>query len=471
MESKQLKTEQKVNRLANEKSPYLLQHKYNPVDWYPWGSEAFEKAKKEDKPIFLSVGYSTCHWCHVMAHESFESEETAKIMNEYFVNIKMDREERPDIDKIYMTYVQATSGGGGWPMSVFLTPDLKPILAGTYFPPKDQYGRKGFPSVLKTIHEAWKMKRKAIEEHSNSMTESIRDSIEKTDIAEKTPEEESIDLCFKQIDSGFDDIEGGFSKAPKFPRPVIFDFLFRYGIDDEDPKDHLIAQKMSFFTLKKMSNGGMYDHIGGGYHRYSVTPDWHIPHYEKMLYDQGQILVSLSEAYQLSKDTFYLEKAKETANYVLTKLSHPEGGFYCAEDADSLPTPQAHKTVEGAFYVWSYDEIEKLIPKNDLEIFCAYFGIEKNGNAPEDADPHGELAGKNTLIVRSGAKKIAEKFQITEKKVEEIILNGKKILYEAREKRVRPHLDDKVLVAWNGNYSSLILMTSSMIILKNRIND
>ncbi|HEY2343989.1 MAG TPA: thioredoxin domain-containing protein, partial [Chthoniobacteraceae bacterium] len=320
-----------TNRLAREKSPYLLQHQHNPVDWYPWGEEAFEKARRENKPIFLSVGYSTCHWCHVMAHESFENPETAKIMNEHFVNIKVDREERPDVDKVYMTYVQATTGGGGWPMSVFLTPELKPFFGGTYFPPENRYGRIGFPELLGRIAEAWNKDHANLAASADQAVDALRQ------FSSSTPKEEGdgakqIETCFNQLSRSFDEELGGFGGAPKFPHPVSLNLLFRVAARaGADSRDGHRAQEMALFTLKKMAEGGMHDHLGGGFHRYSVDRFWHIPHFEKMLYDQAELACSYLDAYQVTHDPQWQAAVWDILGYVRRDMTDKEGGFYSAE--------------------------------------------------------------------------------------------------------------------------------------------
>src|SRR5215212_5918138 len=303
----------KRNRLAKETSPYLLQHAYNPVDWYPWGEEAFEKARREDKPIFLSIGYSTCHWCHVMAHESFESSDTADIMNREFVNIKVDREERPDVDRVYMTCVQATTSGGGWPMSVWLTPDLKPFVGGTYFPPEDRYGQPGFKKVLERIATAWKQNHDKIAEQGGQIVAALRES----QIASKTVGEgkinaEALDAAYRQIEGSYDAKQGGFGNAPKFPRPVTLNFLTRFYARDPKSDSGKHALEMALFTLRKMAAGGMHDHVGGGFHRYSVDAYWHVPHFEKMLYDQAQLTAAYLDAFQISSEPLFQTVARDT---------------------------------------------------------------------------------------------------------------------------------------------------------------
>src|SRR6266480_232692 len=324
-----------TNRLAHEKSPYLLQHAHNPVDWYPWGEEAFEKARRENKPIFLSIGYSTCHWCHVMAHESFEDEATAAIMNREFVNIKVDREERPDVDRVYMTFVQATTGGGGWPMSVWLTPDLKPFVGGTYFPPEDRYGQPGFKKVLERIAAAWKQDHDKIAEQGGRIVAALRESqTGATD--EGKIDTRILDTAYDQIASSYDSREGGFGSAPKFPRPVTLNFLARFYARDPKSDSGKHGLETDLFTLRKMAAGGMHDHLGGGFHRYSVDRYWHVPHFEKMLYDQAQLAVAYLDAFQITLDPHFELVESDILDFVVRDMTAKEGGFFSAEDADSL---------------------------------------------------------------------------------------------------------------------------------------
>ena len=321
-----------ANHLVSEKSPYLQQHAHNPVDWYPWGEAAFEKARAEDKPIFLSVGYSTCHWCHVMERESFESEELAAIMNRWFVPVKVDREERPDVDRIYMTFVQASTGGGGWPMSVFLTPELKPFFGGTYFPPDNRYGRPGFGAILQRIAEAWQKERGRIVESSGDVIAQLARYSGASGSSGVLPDATILDSGFQHFRRMFDSAHGGFGGAPKFPRPVVFNFLLRYsvgaadgGSPDADTKED--ALEMTLATLRAMANGGMHDQLGGGFHRYSVDERWFVPHFEKMLYDQAQLAVSYLEAFQITHDPFYAKIARSTLDYVLRDMTDSEAVF------------------------------------------------------------------------------------------------------------------------------------------------
>ncbi|MEE9170369.1 MAG: thioredoxin domain-containing protein, partial [bacterium] len=321
--AKELAEGKKPNRLIDEKSPYLLQHAFNPVDWYPWGEEAFEKARSEDKPIFVSIGYSTCHWCHVMERESFENPEIAALMNKYFVNIKIDREERPDVDRVYMSATQAMTGGGGWPMSVFLTHDLKPFYAGTYFPPESRHGRPGFPDLLEGIHRAWVENRGKVQESADQITEHLQKN-SAPESSDLVLDKDLLKTAYDQVAGSYDTRYGGFGGAPKFPRPVIFNFLLRYFHRSKDD----MALEMSLETLRKMAEGGMHDQIGGGFHRYSVDGQWRVPHFEKMLYDQAQLAVSYLEAYQITKDFYFADVAQDILDYVLRDMVDSRGGFH-----------------------------------------------------------------------------------------------------------------------------------------------
>lgn len=441
----------RANALAREKSPYLLQHQYNPVDWYAWGEEAFEKAKRENKPIFLSIGYSTCHWCHVMERESFESEEVAEVLNKHFVSIKVDREERPDLDRVYMTYVQATTGSGGWPMSVWLTPDLKPFLGGTYFPPTDRWGRPGFKTLLLRIAESWAHDRQniiAVSERATNQLASFANQIAAAEKVELT--EDVFRRAAASFANSFDEEWGGFGGAPKFPRPVCLNFLFNHYYHSGDK----YALEMSLFTLRKMAEGGIRDHIsvpgkgGGGFARYSTDKYWHIPHFEKMLYDNAQLAISYLDAYQLTHDAFYADVARDIFNYVQCDMTDARGGFYSAEDADSLPTPASDHKAEGAFYVWEDAEVRAILGEEDSEIFSYLYGIKPGGNAQND--PHNEFINKNILIQRFSFQDAAKRFNKTAHEISDLVARAKAKLFEARLKRPRPHLDDKVLTSWNG---------------------
>ncbi len=422
-----------TNRLASEKSPYLQQHAHNPVDWYPWGPEAFEKAKSEDKPIFLSVGYSTCHWCHVMERESFESEEIAAVLNANFVPVKVDREERPDVDRIYMLFIQATSGGGGWPMSVWLTPELKPFFGGTYFPPDNRYGRPGFRTVLESLARTWAQDRAKIVDSSIEVTRQLEQYADSGQAAARA-DAHVLDSAFHSFRRSFDSRLGGFGSAPKFPRPSVHNFLVRYYARTNNEE----ALQMVLTTLREMAKGGMHDQMGGGFHRYSVDQRWFVPHFEKMLYDQAQLAISYLEAFQITRDGFFAQVARDIFEYVMRDLTHPEGGFYSAEDADSaLSASQPGVKGEGAFYVWSYDELERLLDASTFEWMRTHYGVEREGNVRDD--PHGEFRGLNILYEALPVDRNAPEFKAAQA-----------ILMQARSKRVRPHLDDKVLTAWNA---------------------
>src|SRR5437773_6670096 len=442
-----------TNRLALEKSPYLLQHAHNPVDWYPWGEEAFGKARRVNKPIFLSVGYSTCHWCHVMAHESFESEEVAAIMNREFVNIKVDREERPDVDRVYMTFVQATTGGGGWPMSVWLTPDLKPFVGGTYFPPEERYGQPAFKKVLERIAAAWKEDHDKIVEQGSKIVEALRES-QSAAPGEGKIDGSVADAAYRQIDRNYDPKDGGFGSAPKFPRPVTLNFLTRFYARDPKSDAGKHALDMALFTLRKMAAGGMHDHIGGGFHRYSVDRYWHVPHFEKMLYDQAQLAVAYLDAFQITRDRQYAAVARDILDYVARDMTAKEGGFFSAEDADSpvvaAGADRGHvETKEGAFYIWTKKEIDTALG-DDAEIFDFHYGVQARGNAPEGSDPQDEFRGKNILIERHTIPETAQRFKKSEEDIAKSLEQSREKLFAIRAQRPRPHLDDKVIAAWNG---------------------
>lgn len=449
------------NMLGEEQSPYLLQHKDNPVWWYPWGEEAFAKAKAEDKPVFLSVGYSTCHWCHVMERESFENPEIAEIMNKYFVSIKVDREERPDIDNIYMNAVMSLTGSGGWPLTVFLTPDRKPFYGGTYFPAESRWGRPGLKELLHSVHDGWQNKRAELLRSADSITRRLQAKPFRQNIGgHPTPDKKALDRMYSQLAGSFDSRHGGFGGAPKFPASHNLSFLLRYWKRSGDAKALEMVEK----TLTEMSKGGIYDHIGGGFHRYSTDQKWFIPHFEKMLYDQAMLSKTYLEAYQITKNEKYAQTAREIFDYVLRDMTGSFGGFYSAEDADSLP-PEKYQGMtpaqdfprekkEGAFYLWREKEIEGFLGKDDTRIFDYYFGVQQNGNAV--SDPQGEFLGKNILYAAHGLQETAQKFGKTPDEIKSILKTAKTKLFQVRELRPRSHLDDKTLVDWNG------LMISSL---------
>ena len=434
------------NRLAAEQSPYLLQHKDNPVDWYPWGQDAFDLARRENKPIFLSVGYSTCHWCHVMEHESFENPVIAEVLSRYFVSIKVDREERPDVDRVYMTFVQATTGSGGWPMSVWLTPTLEPFYGGTYFPPEARWGRPGFVEILEEIARVWREEQPKVEQSAVTIMGRLQ-SMRSTGGPAAVPDAGVLSRTVGEFASSFDSRRGGFGGAPKFPRPSELLFLLReYARTGADN-----ARDMALVTLRAMALGGMRDHLGGGFHRYSVDADWRVPHFEKMLYDQAQLVLAYAEAVQITGDRFYADVALDTLDYVRRDLTSPGGGFFSAEDADSVPPEHAHEPrphkMEGAFYIWRDDEIQDVLG-DDAAVFRARFGILPDGNAPND--PQGEFTEKNLLYTARSLEDVAS---ITGRPVEGVmdaLRRARPLLMARRGSRPRPHLDDKVLTAWNG---------------------
>jgi uncharacterized protein YyaL (SSP411 family) len=438
-----------TNRLAREKSPYLLQHAHNPVDWYPWGEEAFEKARRENKPIFLSIGYSTCHWCHVMAHESFEDQATAAMMNREFVNIKVDREERPDVDRVYMTFVQATTGGGGWPMSVWLTPDLKPFVGGTYFPPEDRYGQPAFKKVLERIAAAWKQDHEKIADQGSKIVEALQESQNAPPESAAKIDNGVFKIAYEQLSRSFDEKEGGFATAPKFPRPVALNFLTRFYARDPKGETGKRALEMYLLTLRKMAAGGVHDHLGGGFHRYSVDRYWHVPHFEKMLYDQAQLAIAYLDAFQITQDRQYAEVARDILDYVARDMSSKDGGFFSAEDADSLIEQGKPEHAEGAFYIWTEKQTDHTLG-NDSAIFKFHFGVQPHGNAPEGSDPQDEFRGKNILIQRHSIAETAKHFKRSEDEVRQSLTRSREKLLSIRNQRPRPHLDDKIIAAWNG---------------------
>ena len=440
------------NHLASEKSPYLLQHAYNPVDWHPWGDAAFEKAKKENKPIFLSIGYSTCHWCHVMERESFSNEEIAAILNKHFVSIKVDREERPDIDKVYMTLATGAGWGGGWPLSIWMTHERKPFYGGTYFPPFSKMGRPGFGDLLTKISELWKTQRDKIEADARGLSDALR---QHTIVSGREGELDGtgIENLYRHFSSNFNPTFGGFGEGgPKFPMPTNQNFLLRYYARTGEKK----ALEMVETTLTKMAQGGIYDHVGGGFARYSVDGWWRVPHFEKMLYDNAQLAVNYLEAYQAGKKPEMARIAQETLDYVLRDMTHSGGGFFSAEDADSLPEDLAakgysdegheHKT-EGAFYLWSYEQLKRTL-RDNAEMFFYRFGVNEKGNALDD--PHGEFTGMNILFADHTIAETAEKYGKSEREVSRIIKSALSELLKIRAKRPRPSRDDKVLASWNG---------------------
>jgi uncharacterized protein YyaL (SSP411 family) len=435
-----------VNRLAKEHSPYLLQHAANPVDWFPWGEEAFARARLEHKPIFLSIGYSTCHWCHVMAHESFENGTVASVLNDSFVSIKVDREERPDVDRVYMTFVQATTGSGGWPMSVWLTPDLKPFYGGTYFPPESRWGRPGFVDILGEIARVWGTESEKVQGSADAVTAQLR-GVGAATVSTGVPGAAALERTATSFREAFDSVNGGFGTSPKFPRPCELLFLFR----EYARAGNTDARDIALTTLAAMASGGMRDHIGGGFHRYSVDGAWRVPHFEKMLYDQAQLVLAYLEGAQVSGDRFYADVAEDTLRYVLRQMTDEAGGFYSAEDADSIPPedvgqPGAHAS-EGAFYLWRGAELEALLGADDAVVRLR-FGIQDDGNAP--VDPQQEFTGKNLLYIARSVEDIAKDLSRKPEEVKAVLDDARLKMFEVRVGRPHPYLDDKVLTAWNG---------------------
>jgi uncharacterized protein YyaL (SSP411 family) len=427
--------DRKANRLIDEKSPYLLQHAYNPVDWYPWGEEAFEKARREDKPIFLSIGYSTCHWCHVMEHESFEDEESARLMNDTFISIKVDREERPDIDHMYMSVAQMMTGSGGWPLNIIMTPDKKPFFAGTYFPKSSRYGRIGLDDLSKRIKELWVNQRDKVLQSAGKVFAAIRQ------VPDEQPGEaldkQVVEIAYQQLSQRFDKTRGGFSESPKFPTPHNMLFLLRYWKRTNDPQALAMVEK----TLQSMRRGGIYDHVGYGFHRYATDAEWLVPHFEKMLYDQAMLAMADLEAYQATGKDEYASTAEEIFTYVLRDMTSPEGGFYSAEDADS-------EGEEGKFYVWKVEELRGILDNAEADLVIKVFNVQPRGNFNEEAT--GRLTGHNILHMTESMDLTARRLNMSENDAVDVLERARKKLFEVREKRIHPHKDDKILTDWNG---------------------
>jgi uncharacterized protein YyaL (SSP411 family) len=434
-----------TNRLIDAKSPYLQLHAHNPVDWFPWGDEAFDKARREGKPLFVSIGYSTCHWCHVMEQESFSDPAIAAIMNEYFVCIKVDREEQPDIDRVYMSFLQAATGSGGWPMTLFLTPDLKPFFGGTYYPPDDRNGRPGLRTLLRQVHQTWTTQHdqllQAAEKSTQLLSAQVRAAVGTAKLGRPV-----LDQIYQRIRASYDATYGGFGKAPKFPRPVVFNFLLRYYARAGDKA----ALDMTLASLRAMARGGIHDHLAGGFHRYSTDASWHVPHFEKMLYDQAELAISYLDAYQITKDAYFADVARDILDYVLRDMRGAEGGFYSAQDADSVIEQGRPEHAEGAFYVWSADQIRQVLGEQRAAIFDFYYGVTPSGNVPAQQDVQGELKGRNVLIVRQTVAEVAAKFGKSEPDIRALLADARQELSAARAGRPHPPLDDKVLVSWNG---------------------
>jgi uncharacterized protein YyaL (SSP411 family) len=422
-------TEERIpNRLSQETSPYLLQHAYNPVDWYAWGEEALEAARVEDKPIFLSVGYSACHWCHVMERESFEDESTAALMNDLFISIKVDREERPDLDAIYMEAVQAMTGQGGWPMSVFLTPGGQPFYGGTYFPPEPRYGMPSFKQVLESVAAAYRERRQQVDQQAQNLTEALsRAAVLESDVDNVSTS--VLDDALWQLEQSFDDAHGGFGSQPKFPQPMILDFVQTQYLRTGELDTLYMAER----TLEQMAIGGIYDQLGGGFHRYSVDAVWLVPHFEKMLYDNAQLLRTYLHAWQITGRPLYRQVTEETIDYVLREMTSPYGGFYSTQDADS-------EGEEGKFFVWTPAEIEELLDPQAAGVFETYYGVSDRGN----------FEGKNILYVSRSEEQVAERFGLEPGTVAQMLAGARETLFARRQQRVVPARDEKILTEWNG---------------------
>ena len=417
-----------ANRLINETSPYLLQHAHNPVDWYPWGEEAFQHAREKNKPVFLSIGYSSCHWCHVMERESFENAQIAGLMNELFINIKVDREERPDLDQIYMAAVQTLTGRGGWPLNIFITPEGKPFYGGTYFPPEDSAGMAGFPRVLRSIAAAYHTKPDELARAISQLQSQLQNH-QGLRPGNEPLTGDILDTAFGHLQKGFDYANGGFGGAPKFPQPMTLEFLLHYYLRSGDPG----VLQMVETSLTNMARGGIFDQLGGGFHRYSTDAYWLVPHFEKMLYDNALLSRLYLHAYQATGKTFYRNVAEDTLDYVAREMTSPEGGFYSAQDADS-------EGVEGKYYVWKLEEIVTLLGRDEARIFSRYFGVTEEGN----------FEGTNILFQAEDVEKLERETGLKVEDLEASIRRSKKLLLEARERRVKPARDEKVLTAWNG---------------------
>jgi uncharacterized protein YyaL (SSP411 family) len=433
--------ERTPNRLAQAASPYLQQHQYNPVGWYPWGPEALERARREDKPIFLSIGYSTCHWCHVMAHESFEDEGIAAVLNEHFISIKVDREERPDLDETYMNVVTALTGRGGWPLSIFLTPDLKPFYGGTYFPPTDRGGLPGFPRLLLALSQAYRQNQEQIGELSRRVLDHLQ-KMQGVGGVGPEPDQQAVFQAAHLLLQDYDPVNGGLGGAPKFPRSLELGFFLHYY---RFSGEFQVLEKLAF-TLEKMARGGIYDQLGGGFHRYTVDAQWVVPHFEKMLYDNALLVPLYLAHYQLKNNLYSRRIALETLDFVLREMQAPDGGFYSGWDADS-------EGVEGKYYVWKLEEVEKVVGPGRAALATAALGISKQGN----------FEGENILTRPLTLEELAHRFSLTPEQVEEELEGGREALRRAREVRVKPHRDEKIIVSWNGLMLSALVLGAQVL--------
>jgi uncharacterized protein YyaL (SSP411 family) len=419
---------QHTNRLVHETSPYLLQHAHNPVDWYPWGEEAFQKAKTENKPILLSIGYSACHWCHVMERESFEDDRIAALMNDLFVNIKVDREERPDLDEVYMNTVQMLTGRGGWPMTVFLTPEGKPFYGGTYFPPEDRYGVPGFPKILRGVANAYREKPGDVEKSVEQILAALRRMSGSTE-SQQAFSSDIIGQSAEELSQAYDSDHGGFGKAPKFPNAGVYELFLRHYHHSRNDR----FLEMVTHTLTKMAEGGIYDHLGGGFHRYSVDEKWLLPHFEKMLYDNAQLARIYAHAFFVTKDPFFKRVVEDTIDYSLREMRGPDGGFYSTQDADS-------EGEEGKFFVWTPQEITHILGKESGEVFCRIYDVSEYGN----------FEGKNILHPVLTLEQASKFFRRDGKEIEALIGDAKQALFREREGRIKPFRDEKIITSWNG---------------------
>jgi uncharacterized protein YyaL (SSP411 family) len=435
-----------TNRLSRETSPYLQMHAHNPVDWYPWGDEAFKKARTENKPILLSVGYAACHWCGVMERESFSDPAIGAIMNRHYVSVKLDREERPDIDRVYLTFLQLTTGGSGYPMTIFLTPDLRPILGGTYFPKESKGDLPSFESFLTQFADAWDKDRENVIKAANGVTESIRGFIRDQIAGNAKPDEAVFTQTFDRLRMQYDSVNGGFGDKPKYPQPVNFNFLLRY-YSRTGQRD---ALNMTLQSLRKIAEGGVHDHLGGGFYRYSTDARWRVPHFEKMLSDQAQLAMSYLDAYQITRDAWYAGMARQIFDYAFRELKSPDGGFYTAQSADSLYEPGKTEIGEGASYLWESSAIDAELGKDAAAVFNFHYGVEQTGNIPPDQDIQGELKGRNVLFVRHSVAETAARFKKPEKTIEGMLEAARKKLVIARARRPQPMRDEKILTGGNG---------------------
>ena len=439
-----------TNRLVHAKSPYLLLHAHHPVDWYPWGEEAFEKARRENKPIFLSIGYFTCHWCHVMERESYSDPSVADILNRYFISIKVDREERLDIDRLYIAYVEATTGSAGWPLNLLLTPERNPFFGGTYFQP-DQ-----LKSLLQQAAESWNKDHESITKTARRSAQQLIQIVSPQLFAPGDSQPAILDHAYKKIASNYDSVDGGFGEPPKFPRPVTLRFLLRYYARTGQRE----SLNMTLNTLRAIERGGIHDQLGGGFHRYSTDASWLVPHFEKMLYDQAQLAVVYSEAYQITHDRFYADTARNILDFTLREMQQPRGGFASAEDADSRVDRGNPQTRQGAFYVWTAQEIDTILSKDDAQLFDYAYGVKSGGNVPAQQDLRRQFEGKNVLYEAHSTDKTAKEFNLNVGQTAEKLTAGRRSLLEARSRRPKPPLDDKIVTAWNGMIISALALAS-----------